>query len=101
KINATHDIVTYLTVSRVTVRSPYSYLGCSGPAQIWTYTYTITPPVFTLPADGSSTVACASLALIAPTAPTVLDNCGRTITATLGTVVYDTACGGTVKYPYS
>src|SRR5260221_10711585 len=60
-----------------------------------------TPPTFTVPADQGSTVACASLALTPPAPPTVTDNCGRTISATLGTVLYDTACGGTVKYPYS
>ena len=38
--------------------------------QTWTYTYNITPPTFTLPAAGSSTVACAALAVI-PTVPVV------------------------------
>src|SRR5260221_5003654 len=100
-ISATLGTVLYDTACGGTVKYPYSYLGCSGAAQIYTYTYTITPPTFTVPADQGSTVACASLALT-PSAPsTVTDNCGRTISATLGTVLYDTACGGTVKYPYS
>ena len=40
-----------------------------------TYTYTVTPPTFTLPAAGSSTVACAALAVI-PTVPVVYDSFG-------------------------
>src|SRR2546428_346473 len=43
------------------------------------YTYTISAPTVTIPAGGSSTVACPSLA-VAPTPPVVTDNCGRTIT---------------------
>ena len=35
-----------------------------------------------MPADGASTVACPADA-VAPTPPTVLDNCGRTITLML------------------
>ena len=43
----------------------------------WTYTYTISAPTFTIPADGASTVACPADA-VAPTPPNVVDNCGRT-----------------------
>ena len=38
--------------------------------QTWTYTYTVTKPTWTVPADGTSTVACAASAT-APTAPVV------------------------------
>ena len=57
----------------------YTYTDCAGATYTWVYTYTIAPPVVTMPQAGSSTVACAACA-VAPTAPTVTDNCGRTLT---------------------
>ncbi|MFD2526619.1 hypothetical protein ACFSQD_12435, partial [Flavihumibacter stibioxidans] len=65
----------------------------------WTYTYTISAPTVTLPADGGSTVACVADA-VTPTAPTVTDNCGRPITPTM-TVGNDPACAGTKVYTFT
>ena len=44
----------------------------------WVYTYTISAPTVAMPANQGSTVACAADA-VAPTVPTVTDNCGRTL----------------------
>ncbi len=61
----------------------YTYLDCSGLPFVWTYTYTIdhtTAPV--VPADGSSTVECESVAT-APAPPVVQDACGTNVPAVL------------------
>jgi hypothetical protein len=50
---------------------------------VWTYTYTIDIPDFTLPADGASTVNCAANAT-PPTPPAMVDACGNTITPVAG-----------------
>ena len=57
----------------------YTFTDCAGQSYQWVYTYTISAPVVTMPANGSSTVACPAAAT-APTVPTVTDNCGRTLT---------------------
>ena len=78
----------------------YTYTDCAGVAKTWIYTYTISAPTFTLPADGSSTVACLADA-VAPTPPTVLDNCNRTITPSAPVVGTDPVCAGTKTYTYT
>ena len=82
------------------VKYAFTYTGCDGTTQTWNYTYTVTKPTWTVPADGTSTVACAASAT-APTAPVVVDNCGRTITSVAVAPVIDTACGGRVKYAFT
>src|SRR5438045_4657180 len=64
----------------------------------WTYTYTITRPDFTLPADGSSTVNCTADAR-APTAPTVVDARGNTLTP-VATTPSAVTCNGTMAYTF-
>jgi hypothetical protein len=54
----------------------------AGNSHVWTYTYTIDIPDFTLPADGASTVNCAADAT-PPTPPVMQDACGNTITPLL------------------
>src|SRR4029078_9266588 len=100
-ITPSSPVIAYDTACGGTVKYTYTYTGCSGTPQDWVYTYTITPPTFTVPGPQGSTVACASNALTAPTVPTVVDNCGRTITPSSPVIAYDTACGGTVKYTYT
>lgn len=78
----------------------YTYVDCTGTPYIWTHTYTIDAPVVTMPAAGSSTVACVAEA-VAPTAPTVVDNCGRALTAVLTNTDADPACSGTKAYTYT
>src|SRR5688572_31842602 len=53
-----------------------------------------------MPPAGSSTVACPAEA-VAPTPPIVLDNCGRTLTASAPVVSPDPACAGTKRYTYT
>src|SRR5688500_19605305 len=52
----------------------FTYTDCAGNTADWTYTYTVDMPAFTISAPaGSSTVNCPAAALVAPTAPTVVD----------------------------
>ena len=67
----------------------------------WTYTYTITPPTFTLPADGGSTVACIADAQIVPTPPAVNNSCGNAITITGPVIGADPVCSGTKTYTWT
>src|SRR5260221_3653516 len=57
-------------------------------------------PTVTIPAGGSSTVACPSAA-VAPTPPVVTDNCGRTITPSAPVISPDPPCAGTKTYTYT
>src|SRR5512134_110210 len=78
----------------------YTFTDCAGQTYQWVYTYTISAPVVTMPAAGSSTVACAADA-VSPAVPTVKDNCGRTLTAGTPVVSADPACAGTKTYTYT
>jgi hypothetical protein len=79
----------------------WTYLDCSGNANLWVYTYTITPPTFTLPAAGSSTVACISDAQVVPTPPVVNNSCGDPLTVTGPVVGADPVCSGTKTYTWT
>ena len=59
-----------------TITYSYVYTDCSGLFSNWTYTYTIEVEDFSMPANGSSTIACPALA-VQPTPPVVTDNCGE------------------------
>jgi hypothetical protein len=80
----------------------YTYTDCSGLSSVWSYTYTIdhtTAPV--VPANGASTVQCASAAT-APTTPTVVDVCGTAITPSAAVITGTYAgCEGTRIYTYT
>src|SRR4030095_7352300 len=78
----------------------YTYTDCAGGSKTWIYTYTISAPIFTLPADGASTVACPADA-VAPTPPGVVDNCNRPITPSAPVVSADTVCAGNKTYTYT
>ena len=79
----------------------YTYTDCADLSSDWVYTYTIERNDFTMPTNGSSTVACIALAT-QPTPPTVNDNCGNSITPTGPTIggTY-TACEGTRIYTWN
>ena len=53
-----------------------------------------------MPAAGASTVACPADA-VAPTPPNVVDNCGRTMTASAPVISADPLCAGTKTYTYT
>src|SRR5678809_1380288 len=78
----------------------YTFTDCAGQSYQWVYTYTISAPVVTMPANGSSTVACPSAAT-APTVPTVTDNCARTLTPSQPVISPDPPCAGTKTYTYT
>ncbi|UUV22351.1 gliding motility-associated C-terminal domain-containing protein [Paenimyroides aestuarii] len=78
----------------------YEYKDCANHTQTWVYTYIIEAEDFTLPANGSSTVACAS-EIVAPAVPTVTDNCGNVLTASAPVVSALPSCEGDVTYTYT
>ena len=79
----------------------WTYTDCTGTSGQWIYTYTITPPTFTLPAGGSSTVACISDAQVVPTPPVVNNSCGTPLTITGPVVGADPVCSGTKTYTWT
>ena len=60
----------------------WTYTDCEGNTHNWVYTYTIEYLDFSVPAGGSSTVACPNDTDVVPVPPTVMDNCGVTLTPT-------------------
>ena len=79
----------------------WTYTDCTGATSQWVYTYTITPPTFTLPANGGSTVVCISNAQTVPTPPTVNNSCGAPLTLTGPVISPDPACSGTKTYTWT
>ena len=79
----------------------WTYTDCNNTTATWTYTYTITPPTFTLPADGGSTVACIADAQVVPTPPAVNNSCGNAVTITGPVVGADPVCSGTKTYTWT
>src|SRR5688500_19313363 len=74
----------------------FTYTDCNGTAYEWVYTYTISAPTVTMPAPGASTVACPADA-VAPTPPTVVDNCKSGRTPCTEVVEAEPASAGTIK----
>ncbi len=79
----------------------WTYTDCTGNSAQWTYTYTINPPTFTLPAAGGSTVACISNAQVVPTPPVVNNSCGTNLTITGPVIGPDPVCSGTKTYTWT
>src|SRR5665811_844960 len=79
----------------------FTYTDCSGTSAQWVYTYIITPPTFTLPAGGGSTVACIAAAQVVPTPPVVNNSCNTALTITGPVVGADPVCSGTKTYTYT
>ncbi len=77
----------------------YEYKDCADNVQVWTYTYTIDIPDFTMPNDASLAVDCVSDAT-QPTAPAVLDYCGNPITPTVKTIP-DENCNGDMVWVFN
>ncbi len=79
----------------------FNYEDCAGNTASWTYTYTIDIPAFTIAEpNGSSTVNCLADAQVQPTAPTVQDACGNTLTPTVITPS-DVACEGDMVWTFN
>ena len=79
----------------------WTYTDCDGTAADWVYTYTISPPSLTLPADGSSTVPCISDAQVIPTPPSINSSCGDPVIPTGPVVGPDPVCSGTKTYTWT
>jgi len=79
----------------------WTYTDCEGNSHNWVKAYSISPPVVTMPAPGGSTVACPIESEVAPTAPTVVDNCGRTLSVSAGVPSTTPACNGTKTWTYT
>ncbi|MBK9013542.1 MAG: hypothetical protein IPM82_05365 [Saprospiraceae bacterium] len=79
------------------------YTDCAGNATPWSFTYTIAPVPFMVPANGSATVACLALATL-PTPPVVNDACSNPTTPT-GPTIADSpnpvTCEGTRTYTWN
>src|SRR4029450_13232037 len=78
----------------------FTYTDCANNSHVWTYTYTIDIPDFTLPADGSSTVNCAADAT-PPTPPVMQDACGSDITPVAGVAPSPLTCEGDMVYTFT
>ncbi len=84
-----------------TIIYTYTYTDCELNSQNWAYTYTIVPQDFTVPANGSKTVACEAEA-IAPPTPDVDSDCGIALTPTGPVMGGDfNGCEGTIIYNYT
>ncbi|HCY23169.1 MAG TPA: hypothetical protein DHV29_06725, partial [Bacteroidales bacterium] len=70
----------------------YPYTDCAGNVHNWVYTYTVEMNDFTMPSNGTSTVSCIDETDVVPTAPTVQDACGNTLTPSAPTVNTITTC---------
>jgi hypothetical protein len=79
----------------------WTYTDCTGNTVQYVFTYTVSPPTFTLPANGSSTVPCISNAQTVPTPPNVNDSCGAPITPTGPVVSPNPPCSGTKTYTWT
>jgi len=78
----------------------FTFLGCDGAPVDWVYTYTINAPIVTLPPGGSSNVPCIADA-VAPSPPTVTDNCNRPLTVSAGVPGPDPVCSGPKTWTFT
>ncbi len=77
--------------------------NCGSTSATWSYVYTIERQPFTVPANGAATVNNPALAT-APTPPTVLSNCGETLTPSAPAITDSpnpVVCTGTRTYAYT
>jgi Secretion system C-terminal sorting domain len=79
----------------------YTYTDCEGNSHNWVYTYTVEYNDFSMPANASATVSCPAATNTAPTPPTVVDNCGNTLTPSAPVVSAALACEGNRTYTYT
>ena len=77
-----------------------TYEDCAEQIYHWNYTYTISPPVWSVPAAGGSPVACPADAELQPTPPTHSDNCGRNLSVQFISATATPSCSGTKVYTF-
>ncbi len=81
----------------------WTYTDCAGNTTPWSFVYTIERLPFTVPANGTATVACPALA-VTPTLPTVTSNCGEVLLPSSSAIVNNPnplTCEGTRTYAYT
>jgi hypothetical protein len=78
----------------------WTYTDCEGNTATWSFTYTIERQPFTVPANGSATVACPDQTDVQPTPPVVTSNCGEVLTPVI-TVGNKPFCEGTRTYSFT
>ncbi|RSK38207.1 gliding motility-associated C-terminal domain-containing protein, partial [Mangrovimonas spongiae] len=79
----------------------FTYTDCANNEAVYTYTYNIELPAFTVPNGESSTVTCIDDAQAVPTPPEVQDACGNMITPTGPIVSNDPTCDGVKTYTWN
>ena len=99
-LTATTDNPTSLTCEGTRTYT-YTYTDCAGNTATWDYVYTITKQDFTLPANGSSNIACATDTVM-PTPPSSpATYCGDlTVSGPVRGGNYD-GCSGTKTYTWT
>jgi hypothetical protein len=78
----------------------FNYTDCAGNSHDWSYTYTISDPVWTMPANTTDIVACAA-DIVIPTPPEIIDNCGRTIIPLANPLPETAICNGDMIYAWT
>jgi hypothetical protein len=78
----------------------WTYTDCEGNTATWSFTYTIERQPFTVPANGSATVACPDQTDVQPTPPTVTSNCGEVLTPVI-TSTQKPGCEGNRIYYFN
>jgi hypothetical protein len=65
----------------------YTYEDCEGNTQDWVFTYNVIYQPFPNPTDDGMTVDCPDDTDTPPSLPTVMDNCGNTLSPTMGSPI--------------
>ncbi len=78
----------------------FTYTDCEGNTANWSFVYTIERQPFTVPANGSATVACPDQTDVVPTPPVVLSNCGEVLTPVV-TVTPKPSCEAMRQYSFT
>ena len=100
-LTASAPVISTVPTCEGDITYTYTFTDCEGNAHNWAHTFTIERADFAITTpNGASTVACAS-AIVAPTVPTVTDNCGNILTASAPVISATPACEGTVTYTYT
>ena len=93
-------VISTAPVCNGAITYTYPYIDCVGNTHNWVYTYTIERMDFSMPANDGKTVACVT-EVVAPTLPTVIDNCGNLLTPGVPVISSAPACNGNMTYTYA
>ncbi len=79
----------------------WTYTDCEGNSAQWSFTYTIVPQPFSVPANGGATVDCPDDTDVTPIPPVVTNACGDVITPVLTNVTPKNDCEGHRVYTWT